>query len=258
MVEGMGIRAIQRLTGLEKKTVLRLVESAGETCQRVMDEKIRNVKAALIQVDEVYGFVLKKPMNGVPLDDPARGEFFTYLSIDMASKLIVNHQTSKRNNEETETFLRDLKSRMDGRFQLTTDGYYGYCKRFGAVARVFGDEVDYATEKKIFSVVGLGNLTGLKVLHIHRRPRIGRPEMKLATTCHAERTNLSLRLFNRRFTRKTLGYSKKLENLRHANAIFVAHFNFCRVHSAHGKTPAMAIGLTDKPMTIAELLSLGI
>lgn len=147
---------------------------------------------------------------------------------------------------------------MADRFQLTTDGYYGYCKQSGAVARVFGNEVDYATEKKIFSVVGLGNLTGLKVLHIHRRPRIGRPEMKLATTCHAERTNLSLRLFNRRFTRKTLGYSKKLDNLRHANAIFVAHFNFCRVHSAHGKarkTPAMAAGLTDHVWMIEKLLS---
>jgi hypothetical protein len=50
--------------------------------------------------------------------------------------------------------------------------------------------------------------------------------------------NLSLRIFSRRFTRKTLGYSKKLENLRHAVAIFTAHFNFIRKHSAHGMTPA--------------------
>jgi hypothetical protein len=78
--------------------------------------------------------------------------------------------------------------------------------------------------------------------------------MKLATTCHAERTNLSLRLFNRRFTRKTLGYSKKLENLRFAMSIFLAHFNFCRIHSAHGRTPAQAANLTDKQWTIEELL----
>jgi hypothetical protein len=143
---------------------------------------------------------------------------------------------------------------MAGRFQLTTDGYYGYCKQNGAVARVFGDEIDYATEKKIYSVVGLGHITGLKVHRIHRRPRIGCPEMKLATTCHAERTNLSVRLFNRRFTRKTLGYSKKLENLRHAMAIFTTHFNFCRIHSAHGKTPAQAAGLTIHKWTIEELL----
>jgi hypothetical protein len=56
--------------------------------------------------------------------------------------------------------------------------------------------------------------------------------MDNATTAHAERTNLSVRLFNRRFTRCTLGYSKKLENLKHAFALFAWHFNFCRKHGA--------------------------
>jgi len=64
-----------------------------------------------------------------------------------------------------------------------------------------------------------------------------------------------VRLFTRRFTRLTLGYSKKLQNLKYAVALFVAHFNFCRVHSAHKQTPAMAAGLTDHVWTIAELLS---
>jgi len=50
-------------------------------------------------------------------------------------------------------------------------------------------------------------------------------------------------------------YSKKLENLRHANAIFVAHFNFCRVHSAHGRTPAKAANLTDHTWTVEEMLT---
>jgi hypothetical protein len=66
--------------------------------------------------------------------------------------------------------------------------------------------------------------------------------------------NLSARLFNRRFTRLTLGYSKKLANLRHAVALFIAHFNFCRVHSAHKQTPARFAGLTDHTWTVAELL----
>ena len=78
--------------------------------------------------------------------------------------------------------------------------------------------------------------------------------MKLATTCHCERTNLSVRTFTRRFTRYTIGYSKKLDNLRHAVALFIWHFNFVRVHSAHGQTPAQAVGLTEKALTITELL----
>jgi hypothetical protein len=63
-----------------------------------------------------------------------------------------------------------------------------------------------------------------------------------------------VRLFNRRFTQKTLRYSKKLANLKHAVALLVAHFNFCRVHSAHHMTPAMAAGLTDDVWTVEELL----
>jgi transposase InsO family protein len=77
----------------------------------------------------------------------------------------------------------------------------------------------------------------------------------MSTTCHVERTNLSVRQFNRRYARLTLGYSKTLENLRHSTALFVWHFNFVRVHSAHGKTPAEVAGLMDKPMTIEELLT---
>jgi hypothetical protein len=54
----------------------------------------------------------------------------------------------------------------------------------------------------------------------------------MMTTNHSERCNLSLRLFNRRSTRKTLGYSKTLRNHKLAVALQVAHFNFCRPHSA--------------------------
>ncbi len=83
----------------------------------------------------------------------------------------------------------------------------------------------------------------------------GNPNRSLISTSHVERTNLSVRLFNRRYTRLTLGYSKKLANLKHSAALLTAHFNFCRVHSAHAMTPAMAAGLTDHVWTVAELLS---
>lgn len=70
-----------------------------------------------------------------------------------------------------------------------------------------------------------------------------------------ERTNLSIRLFNRRLTRLTLGYSKKLENFKYAMALFIAHFNFCRVHGSLKQTPAMASELTNHVWTIDELFS---
>jgi hypothetical protein len=58
----------------------------------------------------------------------------------------------------------------------------------------------------------------------------------------------------RRFTRLTNAFSKKLRNHRAAVALFVAHYNFCRVHETLRVTPAMAAGLTDRVWSIAELL----
>lgn len=89
---------------------------------------------------------------------------------------------------------------------------------------------------------------------VKRRVRIGNPDPALISTSHVERTNLSVRLFTRRFTRYTMGYSKTLENLKHAVALFVAHFNFCRIHSAHGQTPAQNAGITDFAWDLADLL----
>jgi hypothetical protein len=61
--------------------------------------------------------------------------------------------------------------------------------------------------------------------------------------------------FNRRFTRLTLGYSKKIENLRHSVALFVCYWNFCWRHTTTRQSPALAAGLADHVWTIEELLS---
>lgn len=255
LCEGVGIRAISRLTNLHKQTVLNILESAGEKAQRFLDANIRNVKAEQVQADELVSFVFGKDYTVDP-NDETRGTFFTYLSVDRASKLIINHRTAKRSKEDTDVFLTELKNRVSGRFQLTTDGWSGYAGYTGAVQRIFGrDSIDYATESKRYaSSSGLVRYERRRVVGLRRRAKMGNPDMKLATTCHCERTNLSVRIFNRRFTRLTLGYSKKLENLRHAVALFVWHFNFVRVHSAHKSTPAQAAGLAYKHWTIRDFV----
>jgi transposase-like protein/IS1 family transposase len=258
LCEGMGIRAIERFTRLHRDTVLSILEMAGEKCARLLDEKVRGLSCPFVQVDEVHGFVYSKGQN-TELGDVERGEQFTYLSMDKDSKLIINWRVGKRNGENTLAFMQDLKSRMASRFQLTTDAFNGYRMGRGSVRAVFGNEIDYSTEEKIFGKPDLAGVSRwfnpLVVVGIRRKRRIGNADLSQATTCHAERMNLSLRLFSRRFTRKTLGYSKKLTNLRHAVAIFTAHFNFARKHSAHGMTPAQSAKLTDHPWTIEEMLT---
>ena len=182
-----------------------------------------------------------------------RGDQYTFLSVDKRSKLIINALVGKRTRENAEQFLNDLKRRMAPRpFQLTTDNWHIYSGYTGAVRAVFGRDVNYATETKYYARPA--EYLPRRLIRIKRKSQIGEPDMEKATTCHAERTNLSVRTFTRRFTRCTLGYSKKLENMKQAVALFVWHFNFARVHSAHGRTPAQAAGLVSKAFTIEELL----
>jgi IS1 family transposase len=246
----------------ESITVLRILESAGEHCARFLDVKVRNITAPIVQADEVYSFVQCQP-HIAKEDDEERGEFWTFLSIAKYEKLIINYRVGKRTGENAVAFLTDLRSRMDMRFQLTTDGFRGYCNHYsgaGNVEDILGDVCDYATETKHFAkdpnYVGRRKYFAPELIKITRKLRFGNPLMSEATTSHAERTNLSLRTFNRRFVRRTLNFSKKVENHRHAVALFVAVFNFCRVHkSLNGKTPAMAARLTDHKWTVEELLS---
>jgi hypothetical protein len=113
--------------------------------------------------------------------------------------------------------------------------------------------MNYATETKHFARPT--EFLPRQLIAIKRQRQSGNPDMAAATTCHAERTNLSLRTFTRRFTRCTLGYSKTLTNLKHAVTLFVWHFNFVRIHSAHGMTPAQFAGLTAKGYKIEDLFT---
>jgi transposase-like protein/IS1 family transposase len=262
LAETMGIRAAARLARLDKDTVLRILESAGEHCARFLDAKIRNIKVPFVQADEVFSYVQQKP-NGKNEDDPNRGSMWTFLSIAKDEKLIINWRVGKRTGGEAQEFLSDLGSRMAERFQLTTDAFRGYVAvsgSSGAVKNILGDKCDYATETKHIKsdphATGDRIYFAPKLVKVHRTPRFGSPDMGLATICHCERTNLSLRTFTRRFVRRTINFSKKTDNHRHAVALFAAHFNFCRVHkSLAGKTPAMAAGLTDHVWTVTELLA---
>jgi hypothetical protein len=78
--------------------------------------------------------------------------------------------------------------------------------------------------------------------------------LRQISTSYVERSNLSMRMGARRLTRLTNGFSKKLTNHVAAISLYVAHYNFCRVHETLRVTPAMAQGVTDHIWTIGELI----
>jgi hypothetical protein len=60
----------------------------------------------------------------------------------------------------------------------------------------------------------------------------------------------------RRFTRLTNAFSKKIENHAHAVALHYMNYNFCRVHQTLRVTPAMEAGLADHVWELAEIVAL--
>lgn len=74
------------------------------------------------------------------------------------------------------------------------------------------------------------------------------------STSYVERQNLSLRMGQKRFSRLSNGFSKKLDNHVAAVSLYVSHYNLCRVHEALRTTPAVAVGLVDRVWTIGDLL----
>jgi IS1 family transposase len=192
--------------------------------------------------------------------DPQKGRQSIFLGVDADSKFIINWMIGKRTSCTIEKYMQDLKLRVARPFQLTTDGY----ELFEDEARwAFYGEAAYGQVSKKFihpkakdASTAEGRYEPSRVKKIYKRQVFGPVQWDKISTSYIDRTHLNLRLFNRRLTRLTLGFSKKLEHLKHSVALSIAYHNFCRVHhSLQGETPAMAARLTDHVWTIAELLT---
>ncbi len=257
LCEGVGIRATSRLSGLHQETILNILEIVGGQCARFHDVTVCNVKTANVETDELYSYVFcKQERNKTGNED--QGEQYTFLSFCRDSKLIISFNTGKRNHDNTLAHLGDLKARIGNRIQLTTDNFRCYRGKIGGVNQVFGhDGVDYGMLSKKYATSLFPHRRYSPPVYILslRKPIYGNPDKDLICTSHVERQNLNVRIFNRRFTRLTLGYSKKIENLRHSVALFTCYWNFCWRHNTTKKSPAQACGLADHIWSVGELLS---
>lgn len=254
MLEGMSVRAISRLTGLHKQTVLALMTTAATKARALLDSKVRDVRPRYVQVDELWGFVHTRQPNLHEWDSAEWGSKMIWLALDSESKLLISHHVGPRNRDSANTFVGDLRSRTTGRYQLTSDQYNAY---IGAVRQHFGvNGVHFGQLRKMYAKTHSdGWYGGGEVVAAFPHPRFGKPELHRISTSHVERANLNVRMHLRRLTRLTNAFSKKLENLKDAVTLFVAFYNFCRVHQTLRKvTPAMAAGLTDHVWSVAELI----
>lgn len=258
LLEGNSIRSTERITGMDRNTIMRMLVLAGERCQRLLDAKMRDLDCKHIQCDEIWGFVAKKERQ-VREDDPDEfGDAWIFVALDEETKLIPAFTIGKRTRETTYEFLTDLDSCLlpERRFQLTTDGFHFYER---GVEDVFAGRADFAQLVKLYGDYGQHDAAARyspgPIVEVISKIRDGRPDPAHICTSHVERQNLTMRMAIRRLTRLTNGFSKKLANLKAAVALHFAYYNFCRIHASLRITPAMEAGITEHVWTIKELIA---
>lgn len=260
LVEGNSIRATSRITGVAKGTILKLLASVGPLCAALHDETAQNLNIRRVQADEIWSFCHAKAKN-VPADHKGEwgyGDVWTWTAICPDTKFMVSWLVGMRDTVSAVFFMDDVAGRLANRVQLTTDGHKPYLM---AVDETFGSEgIDYAILQKIYGSEGSrknpdtryspGVVTGVREEAI-----FGNPDPKHVSTSIIERSNLTLRMSCRRFTRLTNAFSKKVENLEHAVALHMWHYNYARPHSSlKGITPAQRVGVADHRWTLEELV----
>lgn len=257
LVEGNSIRSAERMFGVHRDTIMRLMVATGQRCLNLMDQRMRHIQTKRIQVDEAWSYVKMKQRQATrnAIQSPEVGDQYIFVALDADSKLIPSFWVGKRTAENTLHFLKDLRWRIDTeRFQLTTDGFEPYRT---AVEEVFGIDIDYSQLVKIYEgqEAGRERYSPSPFVTAVKTPIVGNPDEAYISTSFVERQNLTLRMSLRRLTRLTNAFSKKLANLKAAMALHFAHYNFVRRHATLRVTPAMAAGLTDHTWSWEEILS---
>jgi IS1 family transposase len=255
LCEGNSIRAIERITGIHRDTIMRLGVRMGEACVKIMDAKMRGLPCERIEVDEIWGFIGKKQRH-VAATERGYGDVWTFIALDVDSKIIPSFIVGKRDVYHARAFMDDLAGRLKKRVQISSDALRAY---EDAVDRGFGTEVDYGQISKTYSVVNLNKeaasrYSPAEVVKTEKHVIAGRPDVRKISTSHIEKQNHTLRMHCRRLTRLTNAFSKKLENFQAAVAMNFAYYNFCKIHGSLRTTPAQAAGVESSQWTVAELV----
>lgn len=255
LTEGQSIRATERLTGIHRDTIMRLGERIGRGCAELHDRMMVGVRVGRIELDEIWGYVGKKQKRVERHEIGHKGDQYTFIGLGSASRAIISYRTGKRDSENTDLFTQDLRERVLGEPEISTDGFLPYQN---AIRDAFRGKAHHGVIVKTYSVTNLAvkdaarRYSPAEVIAVEREVVSGFP-VKISTS-YVERQNLTLRMTQKRFARLTNGFSKKLTNHAAAVSLYVAHYNLCRVHESLRTTPAVAIGVADRVWTIGDLI----
>src|SRR4051794_629745 len=188
LTEGCSIRSVERLTGIHRDTIMRLGVRVGNGCETLHDLMMRSLNVGRIELDEAWSFVAKKQRHLEPGDPEDFGDQYVFLALAGAAKTIISWRVGKRNGENCRDFLADLRERVLGAPEISSDGFPASPD---AVERAFGSECSFATIEKHYAadaaVEAARRYSPAAVVSVTRQRVVG--AQRTVSTSYIERQN---------------------------------------------------------------------
>lgn len=234
---------------MAKGTILSLLVRMGEACTAYQNENLVDLPSKVLQLDEIWSFVGCKEKAKAKAKGRHPGDVWTWTALCADTKIVPSWLVADRSGASAYEFCADLSKRFSGDLQITTDGLSVYRWAIGGNFK----NVDYAQLIKIYDKDANGQdiVTGCE-----KKAVLGSPDMNLVSTSFVERQNLTIRMSNRRFTRLTNAFSKKLENHAHMMAVHFMNYNYARKHATIKTSPAIEAGVTGQIWTMGNIVDM--
>jgi transposase-like protein/IS1 family transposase len=254
LMEGLSVRATARLCGVDQHTVLDLLVLVGGRCKRFSEATLVDVPVNDVEADELWSFVGCKEKTRKRLSLPFRhfGDQYCFIGLERTTKLALAWHLGQREPGNGQYFVEKLtRACWKQPFQITTDGWLAYKAlvrwnmphaHYGVLIKIYGPSQDTV------------RYSPAQIIETKRKVIMGNPDPERMCTSMVERHNLSIRMYMRRFTRLTNGFSKKMANHEAALGLYFAHYNWVKRHGTLGTTPAVASGVADRQWTVEELV----
>ena len=209
-----------------------------------MDDYMRNLTLEHVEVDEIWSFIRKKQARLTVEERATRhdiGDVYLWTCLDRDTKLIPSFLVGKRSADNARRLMVDLRKRLTNtnqrphdsddhayqegdynRIQISSDGFSSYPE---AIDLAFSQYAAHGVLIKQYRNASM-QYDPSEMVGSERRVISGNINEFSIVTSHVERHNLTIRTFMKRFTRLSIGFSKKLENHEAAIAMFMAYYNF--------------------------------
>src|SRR5260370_29476760 len=128
LCEGVGQRAVTRLTGTDRKTVARLALRVGRGCAELHDRLMVGIRVNRLELDEAWSFVGKKQKNVLRNEIFAKGDQYVFIGMAGTQKAIISRRVGQRQPDTTPGILHDLPGRVSGQPEISTDRSLPYRK----------------------------------------------------------------------------------------------------------------------------------